>query len=245
MIETSPGQITQVWFAAQGPKLAVYHHGVPKPRTLTEQELAAFASASYSVACPVRRGYLASTFTAPGSMASDAPITAEVVRQLGFETFVSFGFSGGGPRALADAALTPACLGAATFGTVAPTNREFDALAVMPEEDRGFVAGLRAEGMNLLPMFEGWAESNPAFQVGTEGWLADEISMVTDWGFEASSVSKPTVLFTGDADANVSPECSRWLHTQTVGSILEVLPGIDHDNVFTPETITKALSLLG
>ena len=279
IVTSGPARKTQVWFANQGSKLAIFHHGVPKPQPLSPAMLAVFETSGYSVACVVRAGYLGSTATDPLPMAADAEVSSAVAKHLGFDTFVSVGYSGGGPRALADAALAAACTGAITFGTVAPLDQGFDALAVMPEEDRGFVEMLQQSQMDLLPKFEGWKQGfidtkfeatlptdNPEvaawlqtedgqfrcqlptdlpFRSGAAGWLLDEISMVSPWGFAVNSISKPVVLVTGDADKNVAPECSQWLQTQIDGAVLLVKPGFEHNRIFCTFVVTEALSLLG
>jgi len=92
ILNTDAGQL-QFWFASQGPKLAIFHHGVPKPRELTVPELAAFAKHGYSVAVPVRPGYLESSpaATTP-TMADIAGLTQSLLEHLGFEHYLSVGF---------------------------------------------------------------------------------------------------------------------------------------------------------
>ena len=158
IIDVSTGRKSQVWFESQGSKLAIFHHGVPKPQPLSPAILEVFKAHGYSVACVVRAGYLGSTVTEALPMAADAEVSRAVAAALGFETFISVGYSGGSPRALADAALSANCSGAITFGSVAPLDQGFDALAVMAEEDRGFVDMLQEEGMALLPKFEEWKQ---------------------------------------------------------------------------------------
>jgi len=278
LIETSPGIINQVWFANQGGKLAVFHHGVPKPQPLSPGMLAVFEAAGYSVACIVRRGYLGSTVTDPAPMIADARVTDAVVRHLGFDSFISLGFSGGGPRALADAAALENCTAAIAFGSVAPVDQGFDAIGEMGEEDREFVGMIQQAQMQLLPQFEQWKQGfidtpfektlpseDPAvaawlqtpdarfrcelptdlpFQNGAAGWLLDEISMVSPWGFTPDQISKPTQFITGDADKNVAPSNSKWLASQVASSQLIVVPGYEHNRIFCIEQVTAALKRL-
>jgi pimeloyl-ACP methyl ester carboxylesterase len=68
-----------------------------------------------------RPGYAGSTPLPGRSVADVAADVAVVVDALGADEFVTVGWSGGGPHALATAALLPdRCLGAATIAGVAP-----------------------------------------------------------------------------------------------------------------------------
>ena len=240
-MRTADGATHQVWYASQGSKLAVYHHGIPKPRALNTDELAVFAEFGYSVACPVRAGYLQSTPQPPAPMISDAATTAELVSQLGFHTFISLGFSGGGPRALGDALANPATSAAATFGSVAAPHLDFDYLGELPADERAAMVELKAAGLAMLPQFEKWAASSPEMNVGASGWLNDELSMLNHWGFDPADISKKVVLVASEADANVPLSHSRWLHERIGGSELIELAGLDHDHIFNPQSIRAVL----
>lgn len=241
LMRTADGAAHQVWFAAQGPKLAVYHHGIPKPRALTAEELAVFAEFGYSVACPVRAGYLQSTPQPPAPMLADAAATSELVDQLGFDSFISIGFSGGGPRALGDALTNPKMQAAATFGSVAAPHLDFDYFGELPEDERDAMLQLKEAGIAMLPQFEEWSASSPEMNVGAAGWLNDELSMLNDWGFDPADIRKPVLLVASEADQNVPLSHSRWLHRRIGGSDLIEVPGLDHDQIFNPKTIRMVL----
>ncbi|MEY4411615.1 MAG: hypothetical protein RLZ69_1189 [Actinomycetota bacterium] len=244
LIQTAPGLQTQVWFADQGKKLAVYHHGVPKPRLLTEAELAVFAEFGYSVACLVRQGYLESTPVEESPMASSVPAVSTIARELGFEAFLSLGFSGGGPRALADLALNPAANAAVLFGSVAPATLDFDYYGSFPPEEGEMFDALRNQGMLMLPMFEEWAASSPDLNVGAQGWICDELAMLGDWGFEPAKIAKPVLLLTSPDDHNVPSSHTEWLASKMTGSAVISVPGLEHDDLVNPATIRTALERL-
>ena len=85
-----------------------------------------------------RPGYGASTpRPAAGQYADDVADSALVLDHLGIDEFVTFGWSGGGPRALGCAALLPErCRAAATVAGVAPYHGEgLDWFAGMAEEN--------------------------------------------------------------------------------------------------------------
>lgn len=85
-----------------------------------------------------RPGYGRSTpRPAPGRMVDDVADSVTVLDHLGIGEFVTLGWSGGGPRALACAALLPErCRAAATLAGVAPYDAEgLDWFAGMAEEN--------------------------------------------------------------------------------------------------------------
>ena len=88
-----------------------------------------------------RPGYGGSTpRPAPGRMVDDVAETTTVLDHLGIDDFITLGWSGGGPRALACAALLPdRCRAAATLAGVAPYGAEgldwFDGMAEENHEE--------------------------------------------------------------------------------------------------------------
>ncbi len=101
-----------------------------------------------------RPGYEGST-PQPGRRVRDVvPDTVAVLDALGADTFISIGFSGGGPHSLACAALLPGrCLGAASVAGLAPyVLDDLDFLAGMgPENVEEF--SLAVEGADALTPF--------------------------------------------------------------------------------------------
>ena len=99
----------------------VFHNGTPGGLVAFEPMTAAAAERGLRTVMYGRPGYGAST-PQPGRRVADAAgDVAAVLDALGAEQFVSAGWSGGGPHALACAALLPErCLGAASIAGVAP-----------------------------------------------------------------------------------------------------------------------------
>lgn len=159
LIETAPGVINQTYFHRGGDKLIIWHHGIPAPRPMSPEMLALFTSFGYSVAAPVRQGYLKSTVVGPRPVADDVTVTSAVVKHLGFAEFRTIGYSGGGPRALADLALLDNCLAGMAFATLAPIDAPgFDPFANAPEEDTAMMAELIEMKPELRKMFENWKD---------------------------------------------------------------------------------------
>jgi pimeloyl-ACP methyl ester carboxylesterase len=99
----------------------VLHEGTPCGLVLYPPTVRAAAARGLRVILAARPGYEGST-ARPGRRVVDvAPDTAAVLDDLGADSFVTAGWSGGGPHALACAAALPGrCLAAASIAGVAP-----------------------------------------------------------------------------------------------------------------------------
>jgi pimeloyl-ACP methyl ester carboxylesterase len=143
------GQTTTIVPAAGGRQLEVlaagpedglplvFHNGTPGGLVAFGPMTAAAAERGLRTVMYARPGYGAST-PQPGRRVADAAgDVAAVLDALGAEQFVSAGWSGGGPHALASAALLPErCRGAATIAGVAPRDAAgLDWLAGMAGEN--------------------------------------------------------------------------------------------------------------
>jgi pimeloyl-ACP methyl ester carboxylesterase len=126
----------------------VLHEGTPVGLVLYPPTVQAAANRGLRVVLAARPGYEGST-PRPGRRVVDvAEDTAAVLDELGADTFVTAGWSGGGPHALACAAALPSrCLAAASIAGVAPYPADgLDWLAGMgPENVAEFGAALRGE----------------------------------------------------------------------------------------------------
>jgi pimeloyl-ACP methyl ester carboxylesterase len=99
----------------------VFHYGTPCGLAEFDPMIDAASERGLRTIIYARPGYARST-SAPGRMVSDAAVdTAHLLNVLGHHHFVTIGWSGGGPHALACAAGLPGrCLAAATIAGVAP-----------------------------------------------------------------------------------------------------------------------------
>jgi pimeloyl-ACP methyl ester carboxylesterase len=99
----------------------VFHHGTPFSAVAYRPASEGVRARHARLVCWSRPGYAGST-RQPGRVVADvAEDAAEVLDALGHDRFVSLGWSGGGPHALACAALMPErCAAAAVIGGVAP-----------------------------------------------------------------------------------------------------------------------------
>lgn len=150
-----------------------FHSGLPSAavpfpeldRVATERDLRV-------VTCS-RPGYGGSTPRPDGAtayrVADDVPDTAAILAHLQVDEVVTLGWSGGGPRALACAALLPVCRAAASLAGIAPVDdggMDLDAwLADMgPENVRDFLAS--RDGADALQPF---ADEQAAGMVAVTG----------------------------------------------------------------------------
>ena len=132
----------------------VLHEGTPVGLVLYPPTVQAARIRGLRVILAARPGYEGST-PRPGRRVVDvAGDTAAVLDELGADTFVTAGWSGGGPHALACAAALPGrCLAAASVAGVAPYQAEgLDWLAGMgPENIEEF--GAAVQGAAVLTAF--------------------------------------------------------------------------------------------
>jgi pimeloyl-ACP methyl ester carboxylesterase len=126
----------------------VLHEGTPIGLVLYPPTVRAAQVRGLRVILAARPGYEGST-PRPGRRVADvAQDTAAVLDELGADTFVTAGWSGGGPHALACAAGLPGrCLAAASIAGVAPYHAPgLDFLAGMGQENVDeFAAAVRGE----------------------------------------------------------------------------------------------------
>jgi pimeloyl-ACP methyl ester carboxylesterase len=180
-----------------------------------------------------RPGYATSTPNPGRDVAAAAADTAAVLDAAGIAEFVTAGWSGGGPHALACAALLPGrCLAAATIAGVAPYDADgIDWLAGMGEENV-VEFGAALAGTDQLEAF--LTEAAPAFV------NVQPADIVAAFGDLISEVDKQTLQ---DGFADYLAESMR--HALSGG-----IAGWRDDDLafckpwgFTPEDIQRPVSL--
>jgi pimeloyl-ACP methyl ester carboxylesterase len=173
-----------------------------------------------------RPGYGGST-RQPGRAVADAAYDVRALADAqGWERFAVFGGSGGGPHALACAALLAdrvrAC---AVLSGVKPADPGTPGLE--EAELRARIAETAAEimrriddGAPELPTGPGpaarddpdaMARLRATFVDGTDGWVDDSIALARPWGFDLATITAPVGLWSGTADANVSSDHAAYL----------------------------------
>ena len=178
-----------------GPQPAIpllFHNGTPSSGQLYAPFVEEAARRGLRMVSFSRAGYGSSTRNPGRSVADVIPDVAAVLDELGEDRFYTVGWSGGGPHALACAALLPTrIIGAAIVGGLAPYEAAgLDWLAGMADENvTGFRAALDGEAamQSILERIE------PAFASIT----ADEVA--ARLGDLVAAVDRPAI--TGDAAA--------------------------------------------
>lgn len=104
----------------------VYHHGTPGSVHLAQGFAEQVAKHNLFLIGMSRAGYGNSTRHEGRKVADVVSDVRELMRHLGRGQYVAVGWSGGGPHALACAALDPSCLHAISLAGVAPVVEDFD-----------------------------------------------------------------------------------------------------------------------
>ncbi|WP_432564987.1 alpha/beta fold hydrolase [Kineococcus sp. SYSU DK003] len=191
----------------------------------------------------------------PGrDVASVAADVRAVLDHLGIERCVTVGHSGGGPHALACAALLPdrisACLsisGAAPcdgpewFAGMGPHSIESLGAATrgrVAKEDFEAAGGsggvdFTGEDWAVLQGPWGWFGGvvTEASADGPGGLVDDDLATVNPWGFDLGSVRVPVTVLHGEADRVLPVGHARRLAAAVPGAVLRTVPGAGHLSV--------------
>ncbi len=216
--------------------VVVWHHGTPAvgapPRPLLAvSERMGIRWLSYD-----RPGYGGSTPNPGRDVGTAAADVAAVADALGVERFAVMGHSGGGPHALACAALLPErVLAAVVIAGLAPLDAEglhwfagMEAAAVdiLRATIEGPQARARHDAMTGPPRLPltaadaaavaaewGWLTEvvGAAKAEGHPGQIHDDLAYVAYWGFEPSTITAPTLVIQGGRDRVVPHAHGEWL----------------------------------
>ncbi len=162
-------------------RVLVFHVGTPNAPVAFPLLTDALDERGWQLVAYARPGYAGSPRREGRSVADAAADTAAILDGLGLDRFVTIGWSGGGPHALACAALLPdRCDAAASLAGVAPFDAEgLDFLAGMgPEnvEEFGAAARSRDELEAFLERFADGLSTVTGEEVGASlGDLVDDV----------------------------------------------------------------------
>jgi len=125
----------------------VFQHGTPGSIYMLAGHAAAMSDRPLFFVMTSRAGYGNSSRKQGRAVADVVSDIHEVLDQLGRDTYVTLGWSGGGPHALACAALgAPRCVGAIAVAGVAPATVDFDWTEGMSEANKAEFAAAREGG---------------------------------------------------------------------------------------------------
>lgn len=153
LLDTPDGRALQVLDTGGHGLPCVFHHGSPGAPVAASEAVQAAADVGLRWISYARPGYAASSPLPGRDVAQAAQDTATVLDHLGLREFVTYGWSGGGPHALACAALLPdRCLAAASVAGLAPDGLDdLDLLAGMGEDNVTELTLARAGRSVLTP----------------------------------------------------------------------------------------------
>ena len=188
----------------------IVHHGTPFAGLLYEPHERDAAERRIRLVGYSRPGYGASTRRPGRTVASAAADVADLADALGIGRFATWGISGGGPHALACAALLPdRVVAAASLAGVAPYDAEgFDYLAGMGEDNLVEFGAALAGAEQLRPLLEEFRESMLA---GGERAFAETFaSLLSGPDRDALSGALASYMYRGD-EIGLATGVDGWL----------------------------------
>jgi pimeloyl-ACP methyl ester carboxylesterase len=263
------GRVLHAYHAA-GPADATgvcWHHGTSNLGAPPEPLLAAATHVGLRWFSLDRPGYGGSTRMSQRTVGSVAADAAAVADTLGIGRFVAIGHSGGGPHALACAALLSERV-IATAAISSPAPYDAAALDWFAGMARAGVGSNRAAARGRAAR-EAWEDEaddadfgfteadeaalegrwswvldvvRPAIAQGPGGAIDDDVAAVSPWGFDPSDIGVPVLLVHGDADRVVPVGHGRWLADKIPGAELWERPADGHITVL--DAAAEALTWL-
>jgi pimeloyl-ACP methyl ester carboxylesterase len=237
-----------------GTRAAIFwHHGTPNLGAPPAPLVGAAAALGLRWISYDRPGYGGSTERVGRTVADAAADTAAVADALGVGRFAVLGHSGGGPHALACAALLgDRVIAAVSVSGLAPPDAEgldwYDGMvpsgvASLRAAAAGRAAKARFEaehGAEYDPRFTerdlaalrgDWSWFETVMAPGAPGLLDDDIAYTSPWTFDPATIQTPVLLLHGDADGIVPVAHSRWLASRIATAELRATAGDGHLSV--------------
>ncbi len=253
---------------APGSLVAVFWlHGSPNIGSPPEPLFAAAEANGLHWVSYDRPGYGGSSPHDGRTIASAAADVAAIADALGIGRFAVLGHSGGGPHALACAALLPEHVIAAV-SVSAPAPFDADGLDWFAERSPGIAAENRAAAGGRATLEAHWAEAEPedmgaffteadmaaldgrwswladvasqAIEQGNEGFLEDTLAGAKSWGFRPEAIRVPILIMHGAKDKMVPCAHGKWLAACCPAAESRIVPDAGHITVLdsAPEALT-------
>ncbi|WP_020142768.1 alpha/beta fold hydrolase [Terracoccus sp. 273MFTsu3.1] len=249
------GRRLDVWHGGdpQGAPL-VFFHGTPGGRLQAALGDGAASRAGVRLVAFSRPGYGGST-DGPTTLTSVGSDAGSVADALGIDAFAVLGVSGGGPYAVAAAAVLPdrvrvvgVVAGVGPLLELDPSAADDPAVraalagdldaAVALQDDamtgggRGSGPGDRAKvrvgGFVSPEILEPWTGSGRPGVPSYRGVSRDALAFTAGWDVDLGDVRAPVHLWYGDRDRTVGLEHGQWLHAHLPTSRLVVREGAGH-----------------
>ena len=253
-LSTPDGRRLHAYSHGTGPHIVMWHHGTPNVGTPPAPLFEAAGRLGVRFISYDRPGYGGSTARPGRDVASAAGDAAAVADALGAGRFAVLGHSGGGPHALACAALLPdRVTTAVSISGLAPFTGDDWFTGMGPAGQASLRAARRGRaakqahesaGAGAEPDFIppdlaafdgpwGWFGSvvEPAIADGPAALIDDDLAYVNPWGFAPLDVAVPTLLVHGTADRMVPARHSERLAGLIPGAQLRLVAGEGHISV--------------
>lgn len=224
-VDLGRGAVLHGYDTGEGHRAVMWHHGTPNVGAPPEPLFGLCQELGLRWISYDRPGYGGSSRLANRDIASAARFAAAIADDRGIDQFAVVGHSGGGPHALACAALLTdrvravvSAAGLAPFdgsdpgwfaGMYRGGGAELRAAVVGPAE----LAAVLQSGDFDPEMFTqsdhqaltgdwNWLNSvvGPALQNGPGGMIDDDLAYVRSWGFDPASITAPTLILHGAQD---------------------------------------------
>lgn len=259
-VRAGDGRVLRVHASAESPASSepisvLWHHGSPQTGALVEPLLVAAAARGIRLFSYGRPGYGGSSPRPGRNVASAAADVADIAEALGIDRFAVMGHSGGGPHALACAALLPGRV----MGVVA-----LSSLAPFGGDGLDWYRGMNADGASLRAAEAGrearaayettaafdremftsrdwtalqgaWkslgADAGKASAAGADGLIDDDCAYVAPWGFDVADITVPVLLVQGGEDRIVPPPHADWLLKHCKNAEVWIRPRDGHISV--------------
>jgi pimeloyl-ACP methyl ester carboxylesterase len=259
-VRAADGRNLHAYSRGDGDLVVMWHHGTPNIGPPPAPLFAAADRLGIRFISYDRPGYGGSTPRPGRDIGSAAADAAAVADALGVGEFAVMAHSGGGPCALACAALLGDRVTAAVaISCLAPFDA--DGLDWFAGIGPAGTAGLRAavagraakeahEKADSAPDFLpadwaalegkwGWFGSvvEPAVAAGPGPLIDDDLSYVNPWGFDPVAITARTLLAHGTGDLVVPAAHSSWLAARIPGSTLRLVQGEGHISVLPPTAV--------
>ena len=244
----------------------LWHHGSPQTGALLDPLVEAARTRSIRLVSYARPSYGGSSPNPGRNVAAAADDVATIAVTLGINRLSTMGASGGGPHALACAALLPGLIiGTACFAGIAPYTAEFDWYSGMASTGGLRAAAAGREQRALFAQTEEFDESSfvdrdwaalagewaslgedagTASAAGPDGLIDDDVAFARPWGFPLTEIKTPVLLVQGGRDRVVPPAHAEWLRKQVSTAELWIRPADGHVSVLAavPEAMDWLLA---